>query len=178
MGESYGAIKAGVQEKVPDCVSAKVTDSKGQVSAAVNSVDSSLCSGLDKLVDKVPALKQETPELYNSTKSSMSSYTFMATTYVASFTLVSYALKFSDFGMDGADRILKMIPGEETQPLLSGLHWVRDEAAVVRQEGARRNGSERVLALENASLLEVLAAAVDAPVKPVPEAVQAVAPLE
>merc|ERR1711970_39251 len=187
MGESYGAIKAGVQDKVPDSVSAKVTDAKGQVSAAVNSVDSSLCSGLDKLVDKVPALKQETPELYNSTKSSVGSYAFMATTYVASFTLVSYALKFSDFGMDGADRILKMIPGEKTQPLLSGLHWVRDEAAVVRQEGARRNGSERVLALENASLLEVLAgllnckyllnlfgvptAAVDAdlPVKPVPE---------
>jgi len=196
MGESYDAIKAGVQEKVPDSVSAKVTDAKGQMSAAVNSVDSSLCSGLDKLVDKVPALKQETPELYNSTKSSVGSYTFMATTYVASFTLVSYALKFSDFGMDGADRILKMIPGEKTQPLLSGLHWVRDEAAVVRQEGARRNGSERVLALENASLLEVLAgllkcsyllnlfgvptAAVDAdvPVKPVPEAVQAVAPVE
>jgi len=196
MGESYGAIKAGVQDKVPDSVSAKVTDAKGQVSAAVNSVDSSLCSGLDKLVDKVPALKQETPELYNSTKSSVGSYAFMATTYVASFTLVSYALKFSDFGMDGADRILKMIPGEKTQPLLSGLHWVRDEAAVVRQEGARRNGSERVLALENASLLEVLAgllkcsyllnlfgvptAAVDAdvPVKPVPEAVQDVTPVE
>jgi len=194
MGESYDAIKAGVQEKVPDSVSAKVTDAKGQVSAAVNSVDSSLCSGLDKLVDKVPALKQETPELYNSTKSSVGSYAFMATTYVASFTLVSYALKFSDFGMDGADRILKMIPGEKTQPLLSGLHWVRDEAAVVRQEGARRNGSERVLALENASLLEVLAgllkctyllnlfgvptAAVDAdaPVNPAPEAVQGVAP--
>merc|ERR1712055_522109 len=157
MGESYGAIKAGVQDKVPDAVSAKVTDAKGQVSAAVNSVDSSLCSGLDKLVDKVPALKQETPELYNATKSSVGSYAFMATTYVASFTVVSYALKFSEFGMDGADRILKMIPGEK-EPLLSGLHWVRDETAVVRQEGAKRNGSERVLALENASsLLEVLA---------------------
>jgi len=196
MGESYGAIKAGVQDKVPDAVSAKVTDAKGQVSAAVNSVDSSLCSGLDKLVDKVPALKQETPELYNSTKSSVGSYAFMATTYVASFTLVSYALKFSDFGMGGADRILKMIPGEKTQPLLSGLHWVRDEAAVVRQEGARRNGSERVLALENASLLEVLAgllkctyllnlfgvptAAVDADaaVEPTSDAVQGVAPEE
>merc|ERR1712055_992127 len=189
MGESYDAIKAGVQDKVPDAVSAKVTDAKGQVSAAVNSVDSSLCSGLDKLVDKVPALKQETPELYNATKSSVGSYAFMATTYVASFTVVSYALKFSEFGMDGADRILKMIPGEKKEPLLSGLHWVRDETAVVRQEGAKRNGSERVLALENASLLEVLAgllnctyllklfgvstAAVDAdlPVKPVPEAV-------
>merc|ERR1712037_330635 len=151
MGESYGAIKAGVQDKVPDAVSAKVTDAKGQVSAAVNSVDSSLCSGLDKLVDKMTALK------------------------------------FSEFGMDGADRILKMIPGEKKEPLVSGLHWVRDETAVVRQEGAKRNGSERVLALENASLLEVLAgllncsyllnlfgvptAAVDAdlPVKPVPE---------
>jgi len=187
MGESYGAIKAGVQDKVPDAVSAKVTDAKGQVSAAVNSVDSSLCSGLDKLVDKMPALKKKTPELYNETKSSVGSFAFMATTYVASFTVVSYALKFSEFGMDGADRILKMIPGEKKEPLVSGLHWVRDETAVVRQEGAKRNGSERVLALENASLLEVLAgllnctyllnlfgvptAAVDAdlPVKPVPE---------
>merc|ERR1712029_458149 len=66
----------------------------------------------------------------------------------------------------------------KTQPLRSGLHWVRDEAAVVRQEGARRNGSERVLALENASLLEVMGAAVDAdaPVKPAPDAVQGVVP--
>merc|ERR1719339_78525 len=99
MGESYGAIKAG--DKVPDAVSAKVTDAKGQVSAAVNSVDSSLCSGLDKLVDKMPALKKKTPELYNETKSSVGSFAFMATTYVASFTVVSYALKFSEFGMDG-----------------------------------------------------------------------------
>jgi len=157
MVESYDAIKAGVQEKVPDAVSAKVMDAKGQVSAAVNSVDSSLCSGLDKLVDKMPALKREAPELYNATKNSVGSFAFMATTYVASFTVVSYALKFSEFGIDGAERILKMIPGEKTEPLLSGLHWVRDETAVVRQEGAKKNGSERVLALENASLLEVLA---------------------
>merc|ERR1719361_2089868 len=94
MGESYDAIKAGVQDKVPDVVTAKVTDAKGQVSAAVNSVDSSLCSGLDKLVDKVPALRQDTPELYNSTKSSMGSYAFMATTYMASFTVSTTPLNF------------------------------------------------------------------------------------
>ena len=56
-------------------------------------------------------------------------------------------------------RVLKTIPGEKKEPLLSGLLWVctlhltryhlmpskvRDEAAVVRQEGAKRNGSERV----------------------------------
>jgi len=187
MGESFDAIKAGVQDKVPESVSAKVTEAKGQVSAAVSSVDSSLCSGLDKLVDKLPALKQETPELFNATKSSVGSYAFMASTYVASFTVVSYALKFTEFGIVGADRILKMIPGEKKDPLLSGLLWVRDEAAVVRQEGAKRNGSERVLALDNASLLQVLAgllnctyllnlfgiptAAVgaDKPVKPAPE---------
>jgi len=183
MGESYDAIKAGVQDKVPDVVTAKVTDAKGQVSAAVNSVDSSLCSGLDKLVDKVPALRQETPELYNSTKSSMGTYAFMATTYMASFTVVNYALKFSDFGIDGADSILKLLPGEKTAPLRSGLKRVQEEAAVVRQEGAKQSGSETVLALQNASLLELLAGllkcccylfnllgfstAVDVPAKPV-----------
>merc|ERR1719187_518595 len=96
MGESYGAVKAGVQDKIPDSVTAKVTFAKGQVSAAVSSVDLSLCSGLDKLVDKLPALKQETPELYKATKSSVGSYAFMASTYVASFAVVSYALKFTE----------------------------------------------------------------------------------
>ena len=105
----------------------------------------------------MPALKKKTPELYNETKSSVGSFAFMATTYVAryckyhfinftikpclSFTVVSYALKFSEFGMDGADRcvyaeacfnsarkkllrILKMIPGEKKELLVSGLHWV------------------------------------------------------
>ena len=39
-----------------------------QVVAAAASVDASLCSGVDSLVDKVPVLKQTTPELINSTK--------------------------------------------------------------------------------------------------------------
>ena len=39
-----------------------------QVVAAAASVDAGLCSGVDSLVDKVPALKQATPALYNSIK--------------------------------------------------------------------------------------------------------------
>ena len=39
-----------------------------QVVAAAASVDASLCSGVDGLVDKVPALKQATPALYTSIK--------------------------------------------------------------------------------------------------------------
>ena len=61
--------------------------------------------------------------------------------YFFSFTVVNYALKFSDFGIDGADRyflehpdqafckksfhsILKLLPGEKTAPLRSGLKRV------------------------------------------------------
>ena len=37
------------------------------VSAAVT-LDATLCSGVDNLVEKVPALKQSTPVLYSSTR--------------------------------------------------------------------------------------------------------------
>ena len=40
----------------------------GQVNSAVGSLDTIACDGLDQLTKKIPALKKETPELYESTK--------------------------------------------------------------------------------------------------------------
>ena len=39
-----------------------------QVTSAAVSLDAKLSSGIDNLVEKVPALKQATPALYDSTR--------------------------------------------------------------------------------------------------------------
>ena len=88
-----------------------------QVTAGVQYLDSSLCSGLDQLVVKVlylysllhvkpgricilsncilqvPALKSPTPALYSSTREAAVSCLTLATTYLASFTLAQIVLK-------------------------------------------------------------------------------------
>ena len=80
-------FKAGIESMTPEMIQTGYNSAKGQVCslflllfttndgnvslqvvAVAASVDASLCSGVDSLVDKVPALKQATPALYNSTK--------------------------------------------------------------------------------------------------------------
>merc|ERR1712212_559676 len=84
---------AGMESMTPEVLQTGYNSAKGQVAAAAASVDASLCSGVDSLVDKVPVLKQATPALYNSTKEGVSSYAALAATYVASFTLAHVFLK-------------------------------------------------------------------------------------
>ena len=78
-------LKAGLESKLPEVVKTGCTTALNkvncitehepwniinfcQVATAAVSLDTSLCSGVDNLVEKVPALKQSTPALYNSTK--------------------------------------------------------------------------------------------------------------
>ena len=77
-------VKAGIESMTPEMIQTGYNSAKGQVChsfnsqdvrndllqvvAAAASVDAGLCSGVDSLVDKVPALKQATPALYTSIK--------------------------------------------------------------------------------------------------------------
>merc|ERR1719435_371695 len=129
------------------------TSAKGQVVAAAVSVDAGLCSGVDSLVDKVPALKQATAALYNSTKEGVSSYATLAATYVASFTLAHVFLKASDVGLETADGVLKWTSNEKVEPIMMGLRRVRTDVGTVRKEGVIRNGTKKAKVLEEATLI-------------------------
>merc|ERR1711973_328604 len=60
-------LKAGIEGKIPEVVQTGYTTALNKaVSAAAT-----LCSGVDNLVEKVPALKQSTPVLYSSTMESV-----------------------------------------------------------------------------------------------------------
>merc|ERR1712029_672715 len=127
-----------------------------KVATAAVSLDTSLCSGVDKLVEKVPALKQATPALYNSTRESISSYATLVATYVASFTIAQVALKAADIGLETSDGLLKWTGNEKVDPIVTGLRKVRREASSLRKEGVALNGTEKARVLGEATLLGAL----------------------
>jgi len=149
-------LKAGLESKLPEVVKTGCTTALNKVATAAVSLDTSLCSGVDNLVEKVPALKQSTPALYNSTKESISSYATLAATYVASFTIAHVALKVVDISLETSDGLLMWTGNEQVDPILIGLRKVRSEASSLRKEGVNLNGTEKARVLEEATLLGAL----------------------
>merc|ERR1711942_580196 len=145
-------FKAGSESLTPEMIQTGYNSAKGQVVAAAASVDASLCSGVDSLVEKIPVLKQATPALYNSAKESVGSFVNLAATYVASFTLAHVFLKASDVGLETADGMLKWTSNEKVEPIMMGLRRVRSDVCTVRKEGVVRNGTEKAKVLEESSL--------------------------
>merc|ERR1711934_1121172 len=56
-------VRDSIEGKMPEMIQSGFISAKGQAVAAAASVDATLCSGIDSLVDKVPVLKQATPAL-------------------------------------------------------------------------------------------------------------------
>merc|ERR1712114_128182 len=139
---------AGIESMTPEVIQTGYNRAKGQVVAAAASVDASLCSGVDSLVEKIPVLKQATPTLYNSAKEGVGSFA----TYVASFTLAHVFLKASDVGLETADSMLKWTSNDKVESIMMGLRRVRSDVCTVRKEGVVRNGTEKAKVLEESSL--------------------------
>merc|ERR1712240_452236 len=149
-------FKAGLESKAPEIVKTSYSTALNKVATVAVFLDTSLCSGVDKLVEKVPALKQATPALYNSTRESIRSYATLVATYVASFTIAQVALKAADIGLETSDGLLKWTGNEKVDPIVTGLRKVRSEASSLRKEGVALNGTEKAGVLEEATLLGAL----------------------
>ena len=103
------------EERLPEVVTSRVRVARDQVTAGVQYLDSTLCSGLDRLVVKVPSLQSPTAVLYSSTREATVSQLTQATTYMASFTIAQLALKVSDAGLETASSLLKqLVPASYT----------------------------------------------------------------
>merc|ERR1712096_505148 len=86
-------IKTTMEESVIPHLPEGMTDTlQTNVTAAVDKVDIFALGGLDQLVDNVPALKDATPELIETTKVTVTGYFNAATDYLASFSLAQVAL--------------------------------------------------------------------------------------
>jgi hypothetical protein len=149
-------LKAGIEVKVPDVVSTGFNSALTQVTSAAVSLDAKLSSGIDNLVEKMPALKQATPVLYDSTRESVKSYATLAATYLASFTLAHVFLKATDLGLETTDGLLKWSANEKVDPVIVGLRRLRSDAEHLRRQGVGLNGTEKAKALEEATLVGAL----------------------
>merc|ERR1719204_2736603 len=146
-------FRARIEEKVPESIQNGYTTTLNKVVTAAVSLDATLCSGVDTLVEKVPALKQATPILYNSTRESVGSYATLVATYVASFTIAQVFLKAADLGLENTEGLLKLTANEKVDPILRGLRRVRSEASSLRKEGTVLNGTVKVKTIEEATLI-------------------------
>jgi len=149
-------LKAGIVAQVPDVVSTGINSALAQVTSAAVSLDAKLSSGIDNLVEKMPALKEATPVFYDSTSDSVKSYASFAATYLASFTLAHVFLKATDLGLETTDGLLKWSVNEKVDPVVVGLRRLRSDAEHLRKQGVGLNGTEKAKVLEEATLVGAL----------------------
>jgi len=149
-------LKAGIKARVPDVVSTGFNSALAQVTSAAVSLDAKFSSGLDNLVEKIPALKQATPALYDSTRESVKSCATFAASYLASFTLAHVFLKATDLSLETTDGLLKWSANEKVDPVLVGLRRLRSDAEHLRKQGVGLNGTEKAKVLEEATMAGAL----------------------
>jgi len=143
-------LKAGIEAKVPDVVSTGFNSALAQVSSVAVSLDAKLSSGIDNLVEKMPALKQD------STRQSVKSHVTFAATYLASFTLAHVFLKATDFSLETTDGLLNWFANKKVDPVLVGLRRLRSNSEHLRKQGVGLNGTEKAKVLEEATLIGAL----------------------
>merc|ERR1719403_160159 len=133
-----------------------VSPALDQGTSAAVSLDAKLSSGIDNLVDEMPALKQATPALYDSTRESGRNYATFAATYLASFTLAHVFLKATDLSLETTDGLLKWSANGRVDPVLAGVRRLRSDAEHLRKQGVGLNGTEKAKVLEEATLVGAL----------------------
>jgi len=137
------AATAAIADKVgaaKDFTLAQLDTAAGQVNSAVGSLDTIACDGLDQLTKKIPALKKETPELYESTKDSAICYLDFAKEYLASFTVAQLALNLTEQTLFAATEAIKYAGLENkdvVKPVVENFEAIRRNARAIRRAGAK-----------------------------------------
>merc|ERR1712034_180262 len=157
----YNTIKAKVEENVmphlpegmSESVQANMTSAVDHITAAVEKIDTLACGGLDQLTEKVPALKEKTPELIANSKETATSYFTLATNYMASFSLGQVAIKFVDSGLDVVEGAVLLTGASEEGTTWSSIKKIHAIANTVRIDGNKMAGTIKARKIEEASIL-------------------------
>ena len=126
------------------------------MTVAVEKVDSLACGGVDQLVEKLPALKDATPEFIKNTKETATTYFNDATSFIASFSLAHVALKIVDTGLEVVEQVIMMVGGSEEGLVTSGIKMIHTTANTIRIEGNKKAGTEKAKKIEEASIVGAL----------------------
>jgi len=160
----YTTIKTKVEESViprlPEAVSESIqnnmTTAVDTLTAAVEKVDAIACGGLEQMTDKIPALKEATPDLIKNTKLSATSYVSTATIFFASFSLAQVALKMVDYGLDVVEKALAMTGTTDGNLVSSGVQQLHSTANSIRISGNKKAGTDIAKKIEEATIIGAL----------------------
>merc|ERR1712183_62400 len=143
-------------EGMTGTLQSNMTAAAGHLSAAVEKVDTFACGGIDQLTEKVPALKDATPELIETTKVTATGYFNAATDYVASFSMAQVALKMIDSGLDVVEQAFNIIGIKDENLISSGVKTLHTTANTIRISGNKKAGTELAKKIEESSIVEAL----------------------
>jgi len=143
-------------EGMTETLQSNMTAAAGHLSAAVEKVDTFACGGIDQLTDKIPALKDATPEFIETTKVTATGYFNAATDYVASFSLAQVALKMVDSGLDVVEQAFNVIGINDENLISSGVKTLHTTANTIRISGNKKAGTELAKKIEESSIVEAL----------------------
>merc|ERR1719318_247724 len=133
-------------EGMSESVQANMTSAVDHITAAVEKIDTLACGGLDQLTEKVPSLKEETPELIANSKETATSY----------FTLAQVALKVLDSGLDVVEGVVLLTGASEEGTTWSSIKKIHTIANTVRIDGNKMAGTIKARKIEEASIIGAL----------------------
>eukprot|EP00090_Calanus_glacialis_P025991 TRINITY_DN40749_c0_g1_i1.p1 TRINITY_DN40749_c0_g1~~TRINITY_DN40749_c0_g1_i1.p1 ORF type:complete len:272 (-),score=99.33 TRINITY_DN40749_c0_g1_i1:37-852(-) len=160
----YNAIKTKVEatvmphlpEGTAESLQSKMNGAVAHLTVAMEKVDTLACGGVDQLVEKLPALKEATPELIKNTKETLTTYFNSATSFLASFSLAQVALKIVDMGLEVVEQVITMAGGSEENIITNGIKTIHTTANTIRIEGNKKAGTEMAKKIEEASIVGAL----------------------
>jgi len=160
---TLNTIKTNVKENVvplfprgsSEAFQSRLNGAVAHLTVGVESLDDLACVGMEKLVDKVPVLKEETPLLLDNSKVTASAYLKDTSSFVASFSVAQVYLKIIDSSFEAAKSRLDL--STEKNFMASYLLKFHEMANDLRVEGNRRAGTEKARKIEEASVIGAIA---------------------
>ena len=136
---------------IPATVTAFLSRAAARAASTVSSLDSLACDTLEHLVDRLPVLKEDAPQLYQTARDSVSNKLFELSVFLASFTVCCVLLTVTDMLLGAVESLLQYT-GHKGSRVGQVLGATRSQLAGVRKEGVRTSGSRRLQLLEEAGL--------------------------
>jgi len=140
-------------EGTREAVKSKLDIAMSTLTEAVDKVDTYACGGVDQLLEKMPALKEQTPTLVQATKDAIVTQTDNLMLYISSFSLVLFALKFVDSGLSILEQTIECARVPDDNKVALGIRMVHGYANTKRVQGTIKSGSEKARRIESASVL-------------------------
>ena len=134
-------------EAVQSSLNGAVESVKGKVTSTVEQIDTIAAGAIDNLTTRVPALKEPTPELIETSKDAAINYINLAAEYVASYGMVQVGLKIADKSLSIAEKTTKFFhsdlkDGSMIAFAYQKMRQTRRALRTVRRAGERKSHLE------------------------------------